>query len=321
MTTVALSTRLAGAPEQYREPTSTPSLEAARAWCKQLAESHYENFHVATWFLPAALRPHFHAIYAYCRIADDFSDEVGDPLLALRLLEEWEEMLYEVYDAPDLVRHPVFVALTETVRVCGIPRDPFSKLLISFRKDQTFTHYRTVDELSEYSASSANPVGHLVLYASGYDDPELRALSDKTCTALQYANFWQDVGQDFHERQRIYLPVEEMERFGVTLEQVKHGKVTPEYRELMRYLVGRTRVLFAEGSRIEEKVNADLASTLRLFREGGLAILSAIEAIDYDTLTQRPVVSKSAKLRLLSGALFGKLTAPFRGRKGTEIAR
>jgi squalene synthase HpnC len=309
------SARLQGGPPAFTEPVTAPTLQDARAWCKSLAESHYENFHVATWFLPAQLRLHFYSIYAYCRVSDDLSDEVADPLLALRLLNEWEQMLQEVYDSPASVKHPVLVALAETIRACDIPREPFLHLLVSFRSDQSFSRYRTLEDLDMYSDSSANPVGHLVLYASGYRDPELFALSDKICTGLQYANMWQDVGPDLEVRDRIYLPQDEMDRFGVTVQQLQEGEFTPAYRELLRYLVGKTRVLFAEGQPIEDRVDADLASTLRLFRRGGEAILDAIEAIDFNTIHRRPIVTKGAKVRLLAGAFTGKIAAAFRPKK------
>lgn len=321
MSDTTLELRLTGAPAAFLEPARAPSLTEARAWCKALAESHYENFHVATWFLPPSLRPHFHAIYAYCRVADDLSDEVGDPLLALRLLKEWEQMLDEVYHAPERVRHPVFVALADTIAACEIPQRPFSHLLVSFRRDQSYLSYNSLEELVAYSDSSANPVGHLVLYASGYREERLFVLSDKICTALQLANMWQDVGNDLAERGRIYLPADEMERFGVTRDQLAARKFTPAYRELLRYLVGRTRSMLAEGAAIEDRVDADLAITLRLFRRGGESILDAIEAAEFDTLSQRPYVSKAAKARLLLGALASKLRVPLTGnrKKGSAL--
>lgn len=303
MTETTTSPRLVGAPNGFEEPTTAPSLEEARAWCKQLANSHYENFHVATAFLPAAARPHFHAIYAYCRVSDDLGDEVQDPQLALRYLNEWEEMLHEIYDAPTRVKHPVMVALAETIRACNIPRDPFVKLLIAFRQDQTKLTHASMQELIEYSESSANPVGQLVLYVCGYRDPALHAYSDKICTGLQLANFWQDVGEDLHERNRIYLPQDAMQHYGVTREQLERGETTPQYRVMLKDLCQQARTMLDEGAPLEQKVDKQLASTLWLFRNGGLSILDAIAAIHYGTLTDRPVVTKSRKLSLLVGAL------------------
>ena len=299
--------RLSGAPSGYAEPDVRPTLAEAQAFCKRLAESHYENFHVATFFLPKALRPHFHAVYAYCRIADDLGDEVADPALALRLLGEWEEMLHECFDHPEQSRHPVFIALRPSIVACNLPREPFVDLVAAFRADQTKTRFANVQELEDYSRLSANPVGSLVLYTCGYRDPVLHALSDKTCTALQLANFWQDVGEDLQQRSRVYLPQDRMAEFGVTEHDLLEGRETPAYGALVKSLVLDTRQMLLEGAPLIDRVDRELATTLRLFTEGGLAILRAIEAIDYKTLSRRPEVSKGAKLRLLAGAAAGKL--------------
>lgn len=294
-------------PPAYRVPDTRPSLAEAQAYCKRLAESHYENFHVATWFLPKRLRPHFQSIYAYCRIADDLGDEVGDPVLATQLLDAWGSSLDQCYDAPESSLHPVFVALSETIRACDIPRKPFADLLLAFRMDQTVTRYATLRQLEEYSGYSANPVGHLVLYASGYDNVELRALADKTCTGLQLANMWQDIYEDF-ERGRVYLSAAAMEQRGVTEEHIAERRFTPQFRELMRELVEGTRLMLIEGSALSSRVDAELAATLSLFGKGGLAILDAIEAQDYNVLARRPVVSKARKASLLLGALRAKFS-------------
>src|SRR5579871_4043845 len=178
----------AALPPAYRIPAAAPSLDEALAWCKHLAETHYENFHVATWFLPEPLRPHFHAIYAYCRISDDLGDEVPDHSAALALLDLWGQELDACYEGR--ARHPVFVALAETIRVCKIPKEPFADLLVAFRQDQYLTRYEFMDDVLKYCRYSANPVGRLVLYACGEANEENFRLSDFTCTALQLANFW-----------------------------------------------------------------------------------------------------------------------------------
>ncbi len=306
-TAVASENRLAGAPSAYLEPTARPTLAEAQAWCKALAESHYENFHVATWFLPAKLRPHFHAVYAYCRVSDDLGDEVPDRNTALRLLNTWGDMLNEAYDAPQTSRHPVFVALRESIVACDLPRQPFADLLRAFRDDQTKTRFATLTEDIQYSVYSANPVGSLVLYICGYRDPALHALSDKTCTALQLANFWQDVGEDLHERDRIYIPQDRMAAHGVTEEDLRARTANAAYRAMVRELCNETRTMLLEGASLIDHVDAELSDTLRLFTKGGLAILDAIQAIDYNTLTQRPEVSKATKLKLLAGVLSGKI--------------
>ncbi len=219
-------------------PKRAPSLSEALAWCKALADSHYENFHVATWFLPKALRPHFHAIYAYCRVSDDLGDEVGDTAQSLALLDFWGRELDACYEGR--ATHPVFVALAETIRACSIPKEPFADLLTAFRQDQTVTRYTTMDEVLQYCRYSANPVGRLVLYACGYADEALFKLSDATCSALQLANFWQDVRVDF-AKNRVYIPQEDMQRFGVTDEIIEQGIATPEFRALLAHEVAFAR--------------------------------------------------------------------------------
>lgn len=293
-------------PPQYRMPARPPSLAEAQDFCRRLAESHYENFHVATWFLPRRLRPHFQSIYAYCRISDDLGDEVGDPAQSLALLDFWNAELEACYRGE--YRHPVFVALAETIRVCSIPKEPFADLLTAFRQDQTVTRYSTMEDVLEYCRYSANPVGRLVLYACGYREPELFALSDFTCSALQLANFWQDVRED-ERRNRIYLPQADMQRFGVTEEQIHERRFSQEFRGLMQYEVGYAREMFARGSSLADRVDRELAVDLALFSRGGQEILRAIVRQDYDVLKARPVITKPRKAALLLRALAGKLTA------------
>ncbi|NYF79868.1 squalene synthase HpnC [Granulicella arctica] len=301
---------LAEGPGEYRTPERRPSLDESKEWCKKLATSHYENFHVATFFLPKRVKPHFESIYAYCRVSDDLGDEVSDPAAALRLLDAWGAMLDECYDAPEHSRHPVFVALRETIVSTGVPRELFANLLRAFRQDQVKPHYESVAELLEYSQDSANPVGRLVLWVCGYREEMLGVLSDKVCTALQLANFWQDVVED-DERGRRYLPADEMRRFDVTDEQIRSRRFTPDFWRLMQSLVEQTRTMLHEGGAISGLVDKELAATLDLFRKGGDAILDAIEAQGFDVLKKRPEVSKGKKVRLLAGALVGKIRGVF----------
>ncbi len=299
--------RLWGAPGIYLEPEARPSLQQAQAWCRRLAGSHYENFHVATQLLPRALRPHFHAIYAYCRVSDDLGDEVADPQTATRLLSTWSDMLNECYDAPGRSRHPVFVALQPSIVACGLPREPFADLVRAFQDDQVKTRFAGLAELEEYSCYSANPVGSLVLYTCGYRQPELHALANHTCTALQLANFWQDVGEDLRDRDRIYLPQDRLAQHGLSEQDLRSGKEDERYRALLRELVDETRTMLLRGAPLIDRVDRELAATLYLFTAGGLAILRAIERVDYNTLSRRPEVSKSAKATLLMSAALGKL--------------
>jgi squalene synthase HpnC len=295
----------AALPPDYRIPDHPPILEEARAWCRRLAESHYENFHVASWFLPQRLRPHFHAIYAYCRVSDDLGDEVGNPEQSLALLDLWGAELDACYQG--VARHPVFVALAETVRACDIPKEPLADLLIAFRQDQTVTRFPTMADVLAYCRYSANPVGRIVLYACGYRDPERFALSDQTCSALQLANFWQDIRVDY-AKNRVYLPREDMDRFGVTEADIAAGTFTPQFRDLMSYEVNYARTMFHAGLPLIDKVDRELALDLDLFSRGGLEILRAIERQDYNVLRARPAISKTRKVALLLRALAQKFT-------------
>jgi squalene synthase HpnC len=293
----------AALPATYRMPETAPSLQEARAWCKRLAESHYENFHVATWFLPKPMRPYFHSIYAYCRVSDDLGDEAGSPAQALALLDLWGQELDACYEGR--ARHPVFVALAETIRDCSIPKQPFADLLTAFRQDQTVTRYGTMLDLLGYCRYSANPVGRLVLYACGEASEEKFRFSDATCSALQLANFWQDVRVDW-DKGRVYIPQQDMEFFGVTDQTIAAGEATPEFRALMKFEVDFARGRFEEGLTLIGMVDRDLAVDLDLFSRGGLEILRAVEHRDYDVLSARPYISKPAKLKLAMRAVAGK---------------
>ncbi len=307
---VVLADTLIGAPPQYLTPAVRPTLAEAQAWCKRLATTHYENFHVATFFLPAALRPHFHSVYAFCRTSDDLGDEVADTHTAMRLLAEWRAMLHQCFAQPEMSRHPVFVALQPTITQCALPMQPFDDLISAFEQDQVYTHHESLKTLEDYSRYSANPVGRLVLLVSGYRADELMLLSDEICTGLQLANFYQDIVED-RQRGRRYIPADAMQRFGVTDEQLIARRFDANVRAMMEFLVDDARARLARGQRITTLVDRDLAATLQLFVNGGFAILEAIAAQDYNTLRSRPVVSKAAKLRLLGGALWGKMkTSP-----------
>jgi len=306
-------------PASYAIPSTPPTLAEARQYCARLARTHYENFSVATWFLPRRLRQHFFNIYAYCRISDDLGDEVGDAAAALELLDQWEAELDACYEGTP--RHPVFVALRETVRQFDIPRHEFSGLLRAFRQDQTVTRFEIFDDVLAYCRYSANPVGHLVLYLCGYRDPERQQLSDFTCTALQLANFWQDVSVDY-AKGRIYLPLEDLRRFAVSEEDVAHQRNTPAFCAMMRFEVERAHDWFRQGLPLVGKVNRELAIDLELFSRGGQEILRAIERQGYAVLGNRPVISKPRKFALVARAAVGKLFTNFSSadsRRSTRI--
>jgi squalene synthase HpnC len=273
-------------------------------YCERLAKNHYENFSVATWFLPVKLRQHFYNVYSYCRISDDLGDEVGNAQQSLELLDQWEMELNACYSGSP--RHPVFVALAETVKKFGIPQHEFSDLLIAFRRDQTITRFDSFNDILEYCKYSANPVGHLVLYLGGYRDAERQQLSDFTCTALQLANFWQDVTVDYLKG-RIYLPLEDLRRFDVTEPDIAGRKATPQFIDMMKFEVQRAREWFDRGIPLSSVVDKELAVDLELFTRGGQEILNAIEAQGFDVLRKRPVISKPRKLWLVTRAAVGKI--------------
>ncbi len=317
-------------PPEYAIPDRAPSLEEAQQYCSRLAHSHYENFSVVTWFLPKHLHQHFYNVYAYCRISDDLGDEVGNPQQSLALLDAWEAELNATYMSlvdpapqdirqdveklqaeaparnPITPRHPVFIALRETIREFDIPRDPFANLLTAFRQDQTTTRYPTFEDVLGYCKNSANPVGHLVLYLCGYRDAERQQLSDYTCTALQLANFWQDVAVDYGKG-RIYLPLESLTKFGVSESDIADRRATPQFLAMMKFEVARAREWFAKGLPLIGKVDKHLATDLDLFSRGGLEILNAIEQQGYDVLKSRPSISKPRKLWLVARAAVGKM--------------
>jgi len=297
-------------PPEYAIPAQAPTAGEAQIYCRHLARTHYENFSVASWFLPARLRQDFFNVYAYCRISDDLGDEVGNPDASLRLLDQWEAELDACYAGSP--RHPVFVALAETVRKHAIPKQAFVDLLTAFRQDQRVTRYSTFEDLIGYCRFSANPVGHLVLYLCGYRDQERQALSDFTCTALQLANFWQDVSVDYSKR-RIYLPLEDLQRFGVSEDDIAQQHNTSAFCDMMHFEVNRARDWFARGLPLIEKVDRELAIDLDLFSRGGLEILNAIEAQGFNVLGHRPAISKPRKLALVARAAWGKLA---QGRRG-----
>ena len=259
---------------------------------------------MATWFLPKRLRQHFFNIYAYCRISDDLGDETGDQTVSLQLLDEWESELNACYSGSP--HHPVFVALAGTVREFDIPKQTFVDLLTAFRQDQRVIRYETFDDLLGYCRYSANPVGHLVLYLCGYRDTERQRLSDFTCTALQLANFWQDVTPDY-EKGRIYLPLEDLRRYRVPESDLANKNNAQQFLELMRFEVQRAREWFERGLPLAGKVSRDIAVDIELFSRGGQEILNAIELQNYAVLGNRPAIAKTRKLALVARAALRKL--------------
>ncbi len=324
--------------------TDTPQTwtrEAASQYCANLARSHYENFTVGSRLIPREKLRHIYAIYAYCRTVDDLGDEASPDgpageapeidtisLLATRLatgqadlendvksyrialLDLWQAELESCYSGTP--SHPVMVALQETIEVFDLPPDPFLKLIEANKLDQRSTRYPTYRDLLHYCDHSANPVGHLFLYLFGYRDAERQQLADATCTALQLTNFWQDVARDY-EKGRIYLPLEDMDRFGYTTEELAQGEFTPAFRDLMTFEVGRAMDLFRTGTALVDTLDGVAKLDVALFTRGGVAVLEAIRNQRYDVLTRRPALSRTRKAGLfLSTWLSWKLGLGFR---------
>lgn len=320
-------------------PDHCPQLDydAASAYTRRLARTHYENFTVVSWMLPRALRDDFSHVYAFCRWADDLGDETGDPVRSVALLTWWREELDACYRGTP--RHPVFVALAPTIRRHDVPRQPFDDLIDAFLQDQRVHRYGHWDQVLDYCTRSANPVGRLVLYLCGYRDARRQALSDATCTALQLTNFWQDVRRDVVERDRVYIPQDVATAHGLDvaamvaaigadaksaveasgaccsarpLPSVGTTAVLPAYRDTLRDLVQRTWPLFRQGRGLWPLVGGRLRTDVSLFTRGGESILRMIERAQYDTLQRRPRLSRGRKVALMMAVATGSVTGWWR---------
>jgi squalene synthase HpnC len=292
--------------------------EEAQAYTHWLATHHYENFNVASWLLPKELHQHFYNLYAYCRWADDLGDEIPLRERALELLDWWERELDACYEGRP--SHPVFVALRETIVAKDVPKQPFADLLKAFRQDQVVKRYPTWDAVLDYCVYSANPVGRLVLYLCGYRDEERQRLSDATCTALQLANFWQDVSRDL-EIGRIYIPLDRAAAHGLNEADIVGRKFDARYVSLMKELIEYTRGLFEKGMPLAKRVEGKLSVDLEMFSRGGLAVLDAIEAMGYDTLHRRPEVGKAKQVGLLGRALVSHVLGGSNEARGGRVTR
>lgn len=317
-------------------PDHCPQLDFAQAsaYTQELARTHYENFSVVSWFLPRRLRDDFRHVYAFCRWADDLGDETGDREQSLKLLQWWRDELDGCYAGHP--RHPVFVALQRTIQKRDIPKKPFADLIDAFVQDQRVVRYQTWDQVLDYCTRSADPVGRLVLYLCGHRDEQRQRLSDATCTALQLANFWQDVRRDAVERDRVYVPEEVARKHGLDIEQMvkiikldaaaekEQGNaacsactlpaagphaILGAYKATVRELTERTWPLFATGRGLWPLLEPDVRVDIQLFTLGGESILKMIRRQDYDTLRRRPSLSKGAKVALMMRAVTGKLWA------------
>jgi len=294
-------------------PARTIPLDEARAYCRRLAQTHYENFTVVSWLFPRRLHQHLANVYAYCRWADDLADETADlgtsqrafptaQAESLRLLDWWESLLDAMYAGQ--MQHPVFVALAETVREFGLSRQPLADLLVAFRRDQVQTRYESLANLLTYCEKSANPVGRIVLALGRALDGTTEQQSDSICTALQLANFWQDVRRDY-ERGRIYVPQQACREHGWDEARFAAGRCDDDFRELLRPLVADAEVRFAAGDSLAGRVPGELQLPVRLYIAGGRTVLAAIRRQRYDVWSSRPTVGRLSKLALLAQAWWG----------------
>ncbi len=267
-------------------------LGAAYAECERLARAHYENFPVASWLLPADMRPHVAALYAFARTADDFADE-GDRLPAerLRLLDDFERRLHACAWAEEWSSNdPIFLALGATIRDRRLPVQLFADLLSAFRQDITTHRYETWDSVLDYCRRSANPVGRLVLRIAGYENDRLDRSADALCTALQLTNFWQDLARDW-ERGRLYVPLVDLEHTWARIDDLSDSKFTDGWRDALQRVGHRTRELFDAGRTVCDEVEGRLRYELRMTWLGGVRILDHLEQNGFNVLVARPTLT------------------------------
>lgn len=276
------------------------TLDESLSYTRWLATHHYENFQVVSFLLPKRLHQDFYNVYSFCRWADDLGDEFDDTARARELLRWWRGLTERSFDGE--AGHPVFAALQQTIARHELPSAPFHDLITAFEQDQVKTRYADWEELYGYCRNSANPVGRLVLYLCGYRDGERQKLSDATCTALQLANFWQDVAVDWRKG-RVYLPQELLARHGSGDADIAAGRATEGFRAAMQEACAEALRLFEEGLPLARMVDRRLSLDLELFSRGGMKILEKIRARDYDVLSARPRISKSERVALLLRSL------------------
>lgn len=286
--------------------------DQAFAYVSDITLKHYENFPVASLFLPAEKRPYIQSIYAFARTADDFADEdLLDPEKRLQKLDEWEFLLKECFQGR--AQHPIFIALHETVSKLSIPIEPLSDLLKAFKQDVQKNSYKSFDELLDYCKYSANPVGRLVLMIFGYKDEEYFKLSDKICTALQLTNFYQDVIVDL-QKNRVYIPEDEIHSFGYSINELTKHIYNDSFRNLMKHQIERTRALFYEGAQLPLLVDKDLQLELKLVWFGGMSIINKIEKRKYNAFSKHIKLSSLNKVMIFLRGLFYNDISKYRRR-------
>jgi squalene synthase HpnC len=293
------------------------NLDEAFSYCATVTQAHYENYPVASFFLPQEKRPYIQAIYAFSRIADDYADEQNiSKDERLTKLNDWEEKLRQCYDGN--ADHPVFIALKDTVKKNDIPIEPLKDLLAAFKRDVVQNRYDTFEDLLSYCKCSANPVGRLVLMIFNYRDEKLFELSDCICTALQLTNFWQDVRVD-REKDRLYIPIEDMRKYDYSLYCWRDGMLNDGFRKLLRFEVERTREMFYKGAELPSLVTKDLQLELKLIWFGGMEIIRMIEKNRCDVINSRPQLKAFSKFQIfLRGFIFNDLSNYKKKRKRKE---
>jgi squalene synthase HpnC len=273
-----------------------------RAAARAATRAHDENFPVAFLLAPRGVRADMRAVYAFCRRTDDLGDESpGGPGARLARLDAWEADLRSAV-AGEGAADPRLAALAETIARRGMPLDPFMRLIEANRMDQRRSRWEAHDDLLEYCRHSATPVGEMVLGVLGYRDPWRLGMSDATCIGLQLVNFWQDVARDLRDRDRIYLPEEDMARFGVAEDDLRRPPAPEPVRRLLEFEVERARGYLLEGRPLSRFVPRRVALDLRMFSAGGLALCDAIARQGYDTLTRRPAPGKLGRARIAAAA-------------------
>lgn len=289
------------------------TVEESYRRCHQLTQEHYENFPVAK-LVPKKIRPHVSAVYAFARTSDDIADEdwdtPGGPTPEERLadLAAFEDELLRAVAGQPLEESRwewIFVALADTLEKCNLPLQLFLDLLSAFKQDVTTTRYATFAEVLDYCRRSANPIGRLVLLLHGYREEKLFTWSDQICTALQLANFWQDVSIDIR-KDRIYVPQEDWEKHNITEATFRESQANPNFKACLKAQVDRTSKLFAEGRVLSRHLKFPLSMEIKLTWLGGQTILEKIVAADYDTLKARPKLQGKDKITLLRKAAFSR---------------
>jgi len=277
------------------------SSEDAFKYCEKIARNHYENFPVASRFVPRNIRKYVWAVYAFARIADDYADESGYTLAErIENLNQWEKFLVECYNGNPT--HRVFAALAETVERFQIPIELFQNLINAFRSDVLVKRYETFDDVLNYCRNSANPVGRIMLLLFNYRNEKLMEYSDFICTGLQLANFWQDVSIDL-QKDRIYIPLEDMEEFGYSVDDLFKKQINDNFRSLMAFEVQRTLDFFVTGMPLIKNVDKELSMELKLIWYGGTSILKKIHELGYDVITYRPKLNLLNKVNIFFKAL------------------